>query len=196
MIFRHDDVSPSTDIKKLKEIHDFLKCEFPSCEIWSCVNIFGRGNGKQSVYPDLPLKNKSLCYLYDVNINLSDEIIFDLGLRGSEEIVSHGLIHADHSRLGYETQEMSILTSCRFLNTDIFVPPFNAFNQHTQAICDIHGIHLVKPSDGWKSVETSKFDKKHNLWFFHSWRYKTAQDFIDSVQQRKPIGGNGLWWLK
>ena len=75
---------------------------------------------------------------------------------------------------------MSIITSCKFLETDIFVPPFTSYNEDTKSICESNGIRLCVESDGWKSLESEKFDPKHPLWFFHSWRYnpKTFSELI------------------
>lgn len=189
MIFRHDDVSPSTDFIKLRKMHDFLRSEFPGCEIWNCINMLGRLNIAGSVYPDLPLKHRTKEYFYDIDAFIKDGYIFDLRQREGEKIASHGLLHMDHSQLEVETQKLSILSSCKYLKTDIFVPPFNKFSRETQYICDRYNIRMAKPLDGWKSLETSVFDNNHGLWFFHGWRYNNAQEFIDSIRKKQPILG-------
>ncbi len=197
MIFRHDDVSPSTDFDKLEKIHDFLVGSFPSCEIWSCVNIFGKKNSIGAVYPDLPLRAKPTRYFYDADLLLDQKRIYSLAARKNEQIASHGLIHAVHSQMNREEQEFSILTSCNLLNTKVFVPPFNDFNGITEAVCAENGIRMTKPADGWKSIESTPFNPDHKVWFFHSWRYKTAEEFIDSVTTSRPIAEKGDgWWLK
>jgi hypothetical protein len=70
---------------------------------------------------------------------------------------------------------MSILTSCSIVDTKIFVPPFNAFNETTEEICRDNGITLVKP-DGWKSIEHNDIDREHEKWYCHAWRW-TPEEF-------------------
>jgi hypothetical protein len=117
------------------------------------------------VYPGNPFKDKDNPFFYDVT-QCKTDISDSLGT-----IASHGLFHADHSRLQYDAQEMSIVGSCKFLGCNIFIPPFNRFNQTTESVCRINGINLVKLDDGWKSLEYNDFDPTHDRWYFHPWRF-------------------------
>lgn len=162
-IFRNDDVSSSTNFTEMNEMYELLQSKFPTSEIWSCVNVFSKGD-KGSVYPELPLRGHDMKWFYDVD--RSWRYVPILG-----KIVSHGLFHVEHDKLSRDAQEMSILGSCGFLKVNIFVPPFTAYNEETKSICASNGIRLCSDMDGWKSLESEPFDPKHKLWFFHSWRF-------------------------
>lgn len=176
IIFRNDDVTANTDISAVEEMYRFLKQKYPDCEIWSCINVFSRSAVEGSVYPDLPLSNKDLKYFYKV------DSFFDKPICELDKVVSHGILHVDHSKLSKDAQEFSILTSCHYLDTNIFVPPFSRANEDTVTICRNNGITLTSPSDGWKSLETSPFTPHHNLWFFHSWRF-TIESFKEQFEK-------------
>ena len=173
VIFRNDDVSPSSNFDDIEKIYGIIREKFPTSRIWSCVTICSKGSAG-SVYPDLPLKDKSNTYLY--NVDRLWEHRENLGT-----IVSHGLLHVKHGKLCREAQEMSIVTSCNLLNTSIFVPPFTDYNRATQEICIDNGICLSSDKDGWKSLETEKFDPNHDKWFFHSWRF-TPESFAEKLK--------------
>ena len=165
MIIRNDDVSPATPPRELMQMYTIIRKHIPSAQIWSCVNLFAKMNIKGSVYPDLPLKEQPMSYFYDVDKAWQGKAI------GIGKIVSHGVLHVDHTQLSRDAKEMSIVTSCKFLQADIFVPPFNKYDEEMDDICKSIGVRLVKPSDGWKSLESDTFNPDHKLWFFHSWRY-------------------------
>jgi len=167
LIIRNDDVNPNTDARRIGETYSVIRSFVPDCTIWSCINFLGKTSEGESVYPELPLRNHPLDYFFDIDrasIRHLDKV--DLGA-----IVSHGLLHVDHAKLSPDAQHMSIVTSCNYLKTKIFVPPFSSYNDDTEAICKHSGIHMTKPSDGWKSLESDRFDPRHKLWFFHSWRF-------------------------
>jgi hypothetical protein len=81
---------------------------------------------------------------------------------------SHGLIHGDHRLLSYGTQELSIVTSCSLLDTNVFAPPFNKYNDDTVRVCMQHGVQLQRFSDGWRSAEHNHFDPNIQRWYLHS----------------------------
>lgn len=169
VIIRNDDISANTDLSRLDEIHAVIKSVIPEIEIWACVNLFAKYCPEGAVYPDLPLKDKPQSYFYDV-----DRITY---LRDMDvTIVSHGLWHLDHSQACQSLQEASIITSCRILGTNIFVPPFNRFSDVTERVCSDNNILLIKSdSEGWKSFEFNEFNPEHKKWYFHSWRWKPKQ---------------------
>lgn len=169
LIFRNDDVNPSTDLEALYDMYEVIARLFPESRIMSGITLFGKWNEKQAVYPDLPLKDHPKEYFYNANrfLHRHHHVIGD--------IASHGLYHVKHSKLSKDAQEMSILGSCNFLNTKKFIAPFNDFNHHTQDICQANKIELVNNAMDWKSLEFNKFDPNHKAWYFHSWRYSTKQ---------------------
>lgn len=168
LIFRNDDVNINTDKKKLSSLYGVIHSIFPDAEVWSCITLFAGRNTKQSVYGDLPLKNHDTNWFY----KNADSFMYDYR-HPMCKIASHGLFHIDHSKVSRETQEMSILSSCSFLKTNIFVPPFNSFNQDTIDICFDNEIKLA--SKGWKCLEFESFNPEQKLWYLHSWRWEPNQ---------------------
>ena len=171
MIFRNDDVSANSI--GLKEYYDVLTSRFPDCEIYSCTNVFAKSSHqmKASVYPDLPLKDKPLDYFLDVDKVKNEAWFMELDFP-NVKIVSHGLWHFDHTAVQYDLKKASIISSCRILHTDIFVPPFNRWDIEMDEICKNNGITMIKSElEGWKSFEHNKFDLSLSLWYFHSWRW-------------------------
>lgn len=177
LIFRNDDVCSNTDIKKLH--NDFYKPihkRYPEAQIYSCVTLFSKESKSGSVYPDVPFKDKPIEYFMDVNRFMGRYEVPDY-----VTVVSHGTWHFDHSAIPKDVQYCSIMSSCIILKTRIFAPPFNRYNSSTEEICRENGIELLKPEDGWKSLEHNKFDKNHHLWYFHSWRWK-AKEFMEHIK--------------
>lgn len=178
LIFRIDDVSANTDLSALRKMIKTLKDMFV-CEVWACVTIMSRGTYVGSVYPDVPFKDKPVEYFYDVNHYFTPSYT-ELGY---DRVASHGLFHIDHSKFQYDAQQMSIVSSCKILGADLFVPPFNRWNQTTEAVCKHYGIHLIKSEmEGWKSLEYEPFNLKQHLWYFHPWRF-TPESFKRTLEE-------------
>ncbi len=170
IIIRNDDVSANTDYSKLKIMYGIIRELLPEAEIWSGYNLICGGKGAvESVYPDIPLKMHRKEYFY----NLSTRASMPSPLCWSEpnhKICSHGLLHVDHTELERQAQEMSIVTSCRILDTCCFIPPFNRYNDSMVEICRHNDIFMVTDLDCWKSFEFQPFNANYNRWYFHSWR--------------------------
>jgi hypothetical protein len=132
-------------------------------EFWSVVSPISKENDNGSVYPDPPFKHRDRNFFYE-----SDRVFIPSPVPGT--MVSHGLLHCDHSQLQFDAQEMSIVTSCNLLKTNIFVPPFNRYNDTTEAVCRINNIDLVRYEEGWRNMDKEPFDPAHKLWYFHPWR--------------------------
>lgn len=177
MIFRDDDINPNSDFLNVENCYKVIKDLFPKAEIISGVTIFGKANDLGSVYANPPFKTHSVKWFYDVDMFVLPEDLPET------TIASHGLIHVDHSRIDTDAQEMSILTSCNLLDTKIFIPPFNKFNEDTLQICEDNGIKILLSSEGWKSLEFNKFDSKHDKWYFHSWRF-TPETLREALNAR------------
>lgn len=165
MIFRNDDVNTNTNLTRLNELYSIIKEFYPYSEIWSGVTLFSEENSRGSIYEKVPFKNQETNWFYT-----ADRFMNRLAIPKSR-IVSHGIYHVDHSKLSKDAQEMSILGSCRYLKTDVFVPPFNAFNHSTLEICQDNDIKLFGGLKGWLSMECEKFNPEHDNWYLHSWRW-------------------------
>jgi len=174
LIFRNDDVNANSNIKDIDKIYSIIKEKFPNSSIYSCVTIFAQTNSIGKPYPDtsirIPLRDY---YSVDKIIRL-DEFPY------LHHLVSHGLFHCYHRGLSYETQKMSIISSCRFLNAKSFIPPFWAWDGITEQVCRDNGINLwVKPD--WKNIEHEPFDPNHQYWLFHSWKHNPI-DFAKLIK--------------
>jgi hypothetical protein len=169
-VFRDDDVNPSTNYGELALLYSAIKSVFPDATIISCVTLFSKYNSLGAVYSQVPFKNKPIPFFYD-----TDKFMLEYDYIVKENIASHGLYHVNHSKLSRDAQEMSILGSCKFLKTNLFCAPFNAFNSDTEDICSKNGIDLITKSYDWKSLEHEAFNPAHKYWYFHSWRLTPAQ---------------------
>jgi hypothetical protein len=175
LIFRNDDVNPNTPIDEVREIYDIIKEYFPDSEIYSCVNIFAKTSDNKSAYPVIPMK--------EINFQDVDKIFNFNHLGKLENIVSHGLFHLDHKTASRDLQEFSIISSCKLLNTDVFIPPFWRWNQETAALCKEHNIKLWVDED-WVNIERLPVDKTHTHYLFHSWRF-TPETFRQRLESMK-----------
>lgn len=196
LIVRNDDVNFNTSPTKLGEIYGAIHAILPDAEIWSCITVFAEKNEKGSVYPNVPFKDKDVNWFYK-----RADCVMGNYRHSLFKVASHGLFHIDHSRVSRETQEMSILGSCAYLNSKIFVPPFNRYNQDTIDICFNNNIEIR--IDGWLSMEHNPFDIGHRMWYLHSWLWtadkvkvyfdgylRSAKKCSDMGQLQKPsLGG-------
>ncbi len=169
LIFRDDDVSFNTDKKKINHMYGIIHTLFPNAEVWTGITLFAENNFKGSVYLDTPFKDKEVNWFYK-----KADSFMDIYRHPLCKVVSHGLYHIDHSKVSRDTQEMSILGSCSYLKTKIFVPPFGRFNQDTKDICFDNSI-TIGHGDEWKSLEYNDFDSNHKFNYFHSWRFTSNQ---------------------
>lgn len=173
MIIRNDDVSANSNFQSITDMYRTIKMFYPDVEIWSCITLLSKDSSDGAVYPGSPFKKNDLKFFFDVDQYLPTSIANRIP---GSKIVSHGLWHFNHAVVTSHLQEASIVSSCRLLKTNVFVPPFNAWNKDTQDICESNGVRLVKFDEGWRSLEHNKFNPTHPLWYFHSWRY-TLQEF-------------------
>lgn len=174
MIFRNDDISVNTNLEELIDIYNIILEFFPSAEIWSCITLFAQMNNNGSVYKNTPFKNNEIRWFYDK----ADDVLGSRIMPQLYTIASHGLYHVDHSKLHKHAQEMSILGSCGFLKSKIFVPPFNKYNKDTMDICFDNNIQMIP--EGWKNLENEEFDSRFQRWYFHGWRL-TAKELREKL---------------
>lgn len=176
IIFRNDDISNNSNFDHISKIYDMIKNKFPDSEIYSCITVLSKINREGMNYPlthiPIPLRN-----FYDVNDSFNKSSIFlYINLYN---IVSHGLFHCYHKGLSYETQKMSIVSSCNFLNTKIFAPPYWAYDENTEQVCKDNDIKLWI-NENWKNIDHIPFDPNHKYWIFHSWRW-TPELFYKAI---------------
>lgn len=172
MIIRNDDVNFNTNGEKLKDFYNLIHEILPHAVIWSAVTVFSEQNNKGSVYPCTPFKDNDVNWFYKA----ANRVKIKYGYPSDcpwIKTASHGLFHIDHSKVSRQTQEMSILGSCAYLKSKIFVPPFNRYNQETIDICIENGIEIRV--NGWLSMEFNPFDGAHPMWYLHSWKFSEAK---------------------
>lgn len=177
--FRFDDVCINADMGLINIMTNYLFAKFPDCEVMYGVSplVFDMpylGNTeieKQRVFPKYinPLSDHTHFYWVEkAGVPQMDS---------RAKLAGHGIVHVDHRLLGFEAQELSIVTSCSLVGATTFIPPFNKWNADTEAACKKHGIQLVKFEDGWLSMEHNKYEPEHNLWYLHA-REFTIEEFI------------------
>jgi len=167
IMFRNDDVCSNTNMKKMAGVYDLLKTYYPSCRIINGITICSRNTNRGSVYDEVPFKNNPVKWFYDIDKFLGRDFIDKLPY----ENASHGLFHVNHAKLHYDAQLMSIMSSCSYLKTTVFIPPFDAWNEDTEYACYKSGVKMLsRGKQEWKSLEYEPFDSSHKLWYFHSWR--------------------------
>lgn len=192
LVFRIDDISSNTDFYDLDKIYYVIRGKFPKASILFGVNLFCSSNFDGSVYREVPFKERENQFFYKVNNILDIDHVgcYTFSKRPNVSIASHGLLHCDHTRISKDAQEMSILTSCNYLNSKKFIPPFNRFNRDTEDICKENSIDLIKPDHGWKSLEFSEFNQDHKKWYFHSWRINhfKLEDVLGIKSDTRTVG--------
>lgn len=168
-IMRIDDVSPNTDFSDFKEQISILRKK--GFKLIVGVNLFCKESVDGALYPDLPLSQQPMSYLLNVDKMLRMQDVLDCGVK-PEEIVSHGLVHTNHARMSRDAQMVSILTSCSFLGTKRFIPPFNAVDETTKEICSGHGIEIIGNTHdhSWQSLESQDYMPDRSHWYYHPWR--------------------------
>ena len=175
MIFRFDDVCINSDMANTNAITDYLFEKFPTCEIiWAVSPLVHEGCGER-VYPKIFNAHSDIRYFFKPN---------RLGLpkiHKRVKVAGHGLIHIDHRLLTKEQQEMSILISCSLIGANIFVPPFNKYDDNTEEICDKNGIRLISFSDGWLSMEHNEY-MLYDRWYLHAreWTLDKVKNWFEN----------------
>lgn len=167
--FRFDDISLNTDMKLADAMMEYIISNDPSTEVIYCISpiVFNMSKEKtlerrEAIFPKILHAHSDYREFYKGDFCGMPEISPLVTTAG------HGLIHVDHRLLPEAAQELSILTSCSLAKGEIFVPPFNKWNEITQDICNKHGIELVRFEDGWLSMEHNLYNKEHNLYYCHT----------------------------
>lgn len=167
-IFRFDDICINSDMSWANDIANIIIGKIKDCIILYAVsplvnNMENLGKkDNQRVFPKIYNAFSDYRVFYNI-----DKCGIPLGIHKDAIVASHGLIHVDHRLLDRSAQEVSILSSCGLLKSNIFVPPFNKWNNSTEDICTSNGIELVKFEDGWKCCEYNNFNIENKLWYLH-----------------------------
>lgn len=181
-IFRFDDISPNTNLIKLSHMTEFLIKNNLFDEIWYCISLFAHDPEiqyhksepqktdleKERVFPNIFKAFNDYKNFFLVDKFFNEFINLKKQIHKKVKLVSHGLFHIDHRLLTKEVQEVSIMVSCNFVNSFIFVPPFNKFDGNTENICDEQGIKLIKWEDDWLHLKHNKYDKSHEKYYVHT----------------------------
>jgi len=177
--FRFDDVCINANMELINNITSHIINVFDGRVeiIWGISPLVHdmsdyKGKDKERVFPQIFNAYSDWREFYKVDHCGIPKLRSDVTLAG------HGLWHVDHRLLHYSVQEASILTSCALINSVMFIPPFNKYDNGTQLICDEHGIDLVKFEDGWKSMEFNRYDNEHDKYYLHA-REWTMEKIID-----------------
>jgi len=173
--FRIDDVSVNTDADKLLQMISFLRQRFLKRRILLAVSCMTHHMEHESsrlnrerVYPaELNRESDFRCF-YDVDRCQIPPVVQQLALDPDIAIASHGIVHVDHRLLRRSAQELSILLSCSLLKCSIFVPPFHKWNHKTSAICDEHGIELIRLNDSWAHLKYHNFNPLVENHYLHT----------------------------
>lgn len=172
MIFRVDDVSVNTDLVKLKKIVNTVRKVVPNAKFLFAISPMVHDVSKERVgdreraFPRVLSAHSDHRAMFHVDrLGVPDVA----GTISNSSIASHGLVHVDHRLMGREAQELSIVTSCAVVHTDVFVPPFNKYNKDTIDVCEEHGIDLIKFEDGWQHVLYNAFDNNiYSRYYLHT----------------------------
>ena len=167
--FRFDDISANTDMVLANAMMEYILSNVPNSEVIYCISpiVFDMSQEeslerREAIFPQILHAHSDYREFYKGDICGIPEISPIVTTAG------HGMIHVDHRLLPEAAQEMSILTSCSLAKGEIFVPPFNKWNEITQNICDKHGIELVRFEDGWLSMEHNLYDSREDLYYCHN----------------------------
>jgi len=149
MIIRCDDVFSDTDANVVDVIWDSIKQR----HLPHIISITPIGKG-ESLYHMKPLKqgnqwiNKATGVTpVSKNVDLVETVNYYL--RHGSELALHGLKHLDYSKLDYQTQFEHLRVGRIMLNelfdveTCLFVPPFNKYDDSTVKACRELGMIIV-----------------------------------------------------
>lgn len=152
LTFRFDDVCVNSDIELHNQMTDYLFDKFPGCQvIWAIsplVHSFEKE--RQRVFP------KEWNALSDPFIHCNLDTMGVPPIHPKVIRATHGLIHVDHRLLSRQAQKLSILLSASLVKAEVFVPPFNKWNEQTEEVCG-RFIPIIKYEDGWRSMEYNSY---------------------------------------
>jgi hypothetical protein len=185
-LIRIDDISLNIDEEKLRKFLSQAQEKYPSVEFLLAVSpavfdmpLRAKSDPKISerVFPSILNAYSDHREFYKVEkVGVPawlDQIVDKFRCK----VASHGLIHVDHRLLSRSAQELSIVSSLALVKGNIFVPPFNKYNQDTISICEEHKIDLIKWEDGWKHLGYQPFQDDGSNYYVHFHDYPGDEIF-------------------
>jgi hypothetical protein len=187
VIFRIDDINANTFPEKLKGMISEMGKYEEINEVWLGVSMFSSSSAiGERVFPS------SWKVLSDYTVFYNNDLVVDKGWIAElkncygVKIASHGIAHVDHRLLNYGAKEQSVLVSCKFLETDIFIPPFHKWDTELESICFNHSINLIRYElVDWKHASYNSYDPNHEFWYTHSHDWHSVEEFNGWLNKRK-----------
>ena len=172
--FRFDDISINTDMVTANKMMEYIYKNIPSSRVIYAMSpmVFNMSKEdsserKQSLFP------KMMNALSDYKLRYKVQLCGLPDIPSKVIRAGHGLVHIDHRLMDKPAQELSIVASCGLADGNIFVPPENKWNHHTEDICREHQIELIKFENGWLSMEHNLYDESHDLYYCHPRAFKS-----------------------
>jgi len=175
-IIRIDDISVNLSLERLERFITQIRTIDNGITILLAVSpaVFdmpGRDAGEgviaERVFPSILNAHSDHKVFYKIERIGIPLWLKDLSEKHDCVLASHGLIHVDHRLLPIDAQEMSIVTSLSLIDSKIFVPPFNKYNQDTVEVCDRNKIDLIKWEDGWNHLGYQPFSNDGRNYYVH-----------------------------
>jgi hypothetical protein len=188
IIFRIDDISVNTSEARLRAQIEILLQTYPDSSVLLGVSplVFNMDDAKgvaaERIFPKiLNAYSDHRLYYKTEKLGIPDYV---MQLCENQRIMkaSHGLLHVDHRLMDRGAQELSILTSCALVGSNIFIPPFNKWNTDTEAICSEADIELIKFEDGWRHLGYNKIDSSFtNKYYYHTHDFDDSK-FLEAIK--------------
>jgi hypothetical protein len=187
IVFRIDDISINTSELRLRSQISMLLDRFEESSILLGVSplVFDMSAGNplqtERIFPKILNAYSDHRLFYQVQKLGIPEFVDDLSRDNRITIASHGLLHVDHRLMDKGAQEVSILTSCSLAGSRVFIPPFNKWNEDTEAICSEAGIELIKFEDGWRHLGYNKIDSELTRKYYYHTHDFTDTGFAEAI---------------
>lgn len=175
--FRFDDISLNTDATKLRRMIDYLRRRFTGGDLSIMLAVSPTvydmsksvlPNDRERVFPPMLHTKSDFREFYKPDRIGIPDVVWELRPQPDITLAAHGIVHVDHRLLKRSAQEMSILLSCALVKCNAFVPPFHKWNKRTQAVCDEHGIALIKYDHTWAHLAYNPFVETFRNYYLHT----------------------------
>lgn len=169
MTFRFDDICLNTDVDRLSEMVRVIR-RLPKSRIIFAVSPMGHD------MHDAPGLERERIFPAMFHVEHDHRVFYKPDWTGVPEpkvlamadvVAAHGLIHVDHRLLSRKVQELSIVAACALVKSQVFMPPFNKWNEKTREVCSEHGIELMTAFD-WKHLKFHAVSCEHENYYVHT----------------------------
>ena len=184
-VLRIDDISVNTDLEQLSGLLKTIRKQFVNLEILLAISpmVFNMSDksgtelsqSSQRVFPKILNAYSDHREFYRVQKLGIPKWLSEVSSKFECTIASHGLVHVDHRLMDFGAQEFSIIASASLSGSNIFVPPFNKYNEFTEKICAENGIELVKWEDGWTHLGYHQFKLDNKKYYMHLHDFSTTE---------------------